>query len=221
MVKEIPLTRGMVAIVDDEDYDLVSKHTWHCTEHGYAARRNPSTKKIEYLHRFIMRPPESKVIDHINHNKLDNRRSNLRICTVSENLKNTRPKRGTSKYKGVHFKKGRSKPWRARIHYDGVDEILGDFYTEEEAAYAYNLRAIEVHGEFAFLNDVHIKDFKQFAPRETSSKHRGVYWCKNKKRWRAKIRIDGKQMHIGYYREENDAANAYKTVKYELERGML
>lgn len=96
MPKEIKLTRGKVAIVDEEDFDRVNAIKWYAYEtHGswYAARKtNDRIRKMLLMHRFIMNPPRDKLIDHINWNGLDNRRTNLRICTHKENRNNTRPK---------------------------------------------------------------------------------------------------------------------------------
>jgi len=219
VVKEIPLTRGKVAIVDDEDYEVVSAFKWHCTSHGYASRVNPETKKREYLHRFLVKPSVGNVVDHINHDKLDNRRSNLRECTQKQNMHNGRGVAGTSRYKGVSYKPGRRKPWRARLYINGEQLILGDFYTEEEAAYAYNLKATEVNGQYAFLNDVKIDNFTPFSPKKTSSNHRGVHWCKRKERWRATLKVNGRQKHLGYFKEEEEAADAYlKAAKGNMQK---
>lgn len=219
--KEIPLTKGKVTIVDADDYEWLSQRKWFCHSQGYAASRNPETKKIEFMHRVIMVPDEGMVVDHINRDGLDNRRINMRVCTQAENLRNSYNSFGKSQYKGVSFKPGRKKPWRARISLDGTTEILGDFSTEIEAAYAFDLRAKELQGEFAYLNNVYVEDFKPFVPRKTSSKYKGVNWCNSKKRWRAKISIDGKITHIGYFREEDDAGSAYLEKVKELEEYKL
>lgn len=213
---EIPLTKGRVAIVDDIDYDTLSQFSWQYHSGGYATTRHPISKKIEYMHRLIMSPEEGMDVDHINRDRLDNRRSNLRVCTRKENLLNARGQNGTSKYKGVSLKPGRKKPWRARISLDGKQVILGDFLTEEEAAFAYDLAAKEHHGEFAFLNEVVVNDFIPFKPRKQTSKRQGVSWCNTKKRWRASIKNNGKSTHLGYFKKVEDAINARVIAEQEI-----
>lgn len=146
-MKEIKLTKGKVAIVDDEDFESLSQFKWHCSV-GYAMRREYPSRKILLMHRVILNPPEGKEPDHINGDRLDNRRCNLRISTRSENnLNKNVQKNSSSGFKGVSWKKGRSK-WRA---YMGGAHI-GHFNTKEEAAKAYDKKALEVFGEFAKLN---------------------------------------------------------------------
>jgi hypothetical protein len=87
---DIPLTKGAVAIVDEEDYDEVSKYKWYLSDTGYALRTvyaNGTTKHLR-MHRVLIDAPSGKVVDHLNRNPLDNRKSNLRICTPSDNAKN-------------------------------------------------------------------------------------------------------------------------------------
>lgn len=89
MAKEIRLTKGYVSIVDDEDYEVLSKRKWHCVFQG--TFKYGRSGRI-YMHRLIMKPDNTNfVVDHINHDTLDNRRCNLRICTKSENQKNKLP----------------------------------------------------------------------------------------------------------------------------------
>lgn len=163
-MKEITLTSKRVAIVDDVDYDFLSQWKWHLKKDGkceYAARvnylgggrKNPKRKTIR-MHRLIMQTPDGMETDHINGDGLDNRRSNLRVCTKSENQHNQKPRVGTfSKYKGVDFHK-QSNKWRARIMLNSKHIQIGMFESELEAARAYNLSASIHHGEFAKLNEV-------------------------------------------------------------------
>lgn len=107
------------------------------------------------LARLVMNAPEGMCVDHINRNTLDNRKVNLRICTGSENGRNSKSKTGsTSRYKGVHVKARTkySKIWIARIGHDGNQIYLGSFTKEEDAAIAYNKKAKELFGEYALLN---------------------------------------------------------------------
>lgn len=157
-MKKINLTNGKSSIIDDDDYDHLSKYKWLMTKNNYAVRyeyRNGETFQF-LMHRQIMGYPIDMEIDHINGDKLDNRKLNLRICSRAENDRNSRPHRdGSSKFKGVSRigKRSKGKPWRARI-WGGKEIVIGYFLTEEEAAIAYNVKAKELFGEFAYLNKV-------------------------------------------------------------------
>ena len=139
------------AVVDDEDFDRVNQYKWKASKkHGiwYA-----SCSQGGQMGRFILSAPKGLVTDHINHDALDNRRVNLRLCTVWENRMNSRSDGGSSsKYKGVYlYSLGR---WRARIMYEGIMMSLGVYESEDEAALVYNKIAEKLFGEFACLNDV-------------------------------------------------------------------
>jgi hypothetical protein len=152
-VIEIPLTKGYVALIDEEDYPAVSRHSWHATEcRGglvYAATR--TNGRIAYLHRMLAATPELPWVDHANGNGLDNRRANLRPCTQSQNAANARTRRGTSRFRGVWWNKGCGK-WQVVIKANGCRRYLGVFHSEEEAARAYDVAALAEFGEFARLN---------------------------------------------------------------------
>ena len=99
-----------------------------------------------------MQAPDGMVVDHIDGNSLNNRRSNLRICTPRQNTANrAKTRNGTSRFKGVHFCT-RDRKWRAQIGVDGARRFIGDFDDEVEAARAYDRKAAELFGEFAYLN---------------------------------------------------------------------
>jgi hypothetical protein len=157
-MKEVQLTRGKIALVDDEDYEYVSKFKWQCNTGGYAIRqlpRNGGKQKNIPMHREIICPPENLFIDHINRNKLDNRRSNLRTCTRAQNMWNKdkirNKKNETSIYKGVSLDK-RFNTYRVSIRVLGNEIWLGGFKNEEDAARAYDDAALKYHGEFACIN---------------------------------------------------------------------
>lgn len=155
-MKEIKITgRYSTAMIDDEDYDRVSKFTWYLSKNNYVYCTK--WKLNLYLHRFIVNAPKGSVVDHIDRNQLNNQKSNLRICTQVENGNNRgRNKNNKSGYKGVSFIEGRflSKPWRANLKYNGVVHNLGNYSTPEEAALAYN-NAVKLHlDNKAFVNDI-------------------------------------------------------------------
>lgn len=155
-MEEILLTRGKVALVDDEDYEWLNQYKWSANYIGgkfYAVRSGPRPQKETiYLHRVVMGTPKGMDVDHINGDGLDNRRSNLRLSTHTENLQNQRKRpNNTSGFKGVSWKKQDGK-WRARITVNGKAVALGHFDDLEEAALAYDKAAIEHFGEFARLN---------------------------------------------------------------------
>jgi hypothetical protein len=157
-MRKIELTQGKSTIIDDEAYELVSRYKCYVQWNGrywYAATR-VNGEQI-YLHRLLTNAQPNEDVDHRNHDTLDNRRENLRVCTRTENLGNQRIRtheHKTSRYKGVHFQWNRKKCWVARIYYDSKTYYLGHFMTEEEAALAYNEKARELYGEFAHLNTV-------------------------------------------------------------------
>lgn len=147
---EIKLTQGKVAIVDDADYEWLSQFKWCLTAGKYAGRC--INGNVVLMHRIINKTPEGVWTDHINENKLDNRRSNLRDCTSAQNKANvTRRKDNTSGFKGVAVFR---KKWQAYINKDGKRIHLGHFEKKEDAARAYNEAAVDIFGEFARLNNV-------------------------------------------------------------------
>jgi hypothetical protein len=160
-MREIPLTNSTkVALVDDEDYDRLIGYSWRLERSGgleYAAKGRSSAK----MQNEIMRPaleaavPKTR-IDHRNLNGLDNRKSNLRLCTNQQNCANRgKQSNNTSGYKGVYLlAKGKAKPWHARVGSRKENGILhgGYFATAEEAARKYDELAVELYGEFARLN---------------------------------------------------------------------
>lgn len=149
-MKQIKLTKGKFALVDNEDFDRVNQFKWHY-DSGYAVNKN---KLKIYMHRLIMNFP-TEDIDHINMNCLDNRSSNLRIATSQQNGVNRKlNKNNTSQYKGVHLltDKYRTKKWHAtiKVYYKTIS--LGVFENKVDAAKAYNQAAQQYFGEFARLN---------------------------------------------------------------------
>jgi len=149
----IPLTRGQFAVVDAKDYSVLSQYIWFAegTDKNYYAVRKENGKSIK-MHRQITNAPDHLVVDHIDHNGLNNRNSNIRHATFTQNCQNQRRlSHKTSKYKGVHWNK-RQKKWAAQIHCNNKKYHLGYFTDEIEAAKAYDKKAAELHDEFACLN---------------------------------------------------------------------
>ena len=147
----IPLSRGMVALIDDADVPLVQGYKWH------AIRSRPKNSwyakswisgKVVSMHKLLL--PGHKEIDHKNGNGLDNQRHNIRPATHAQNSQNRIKSYGSSRFKGVHWNEKRRR-WIAQIN---RNKWLGTFKTEEDAARAYNTAATNLFGEFARLNVV-------------------------------------------------------------------
>lgn len=156
-MKEIQLSQGLVAQVDDEDFIELSKYTWYASmNRKHYARRHQmidGKKGKVYMHRQILGVTDPKVfVDHIDGNGLNNCRINLRTATHSENLANVFKRTGTSSnYRGVNLKKSSGK-FQVQIQHQGKLYFVGSFTDEIEAAKAYDKKAIELFGEFAKLN---------------------------------------------------------------------
>ncbi len=137
------------ALVDDKDYKWLSQWEWYLTSGGYAARK--SINGIIYMHRLILKTPKKLYSDHINGDRLDNQRKNLRICTNQQNTSNQKKKKGSSTYKGVYWNK-ECKKWVAQITKNYKIINIGLFKKEHHAAMCYDLNAKAVFGEYAKLN---------------------------------------------------------------------
>jgi hypothetical protein len=159
---EIALGKGLVAVIDDEDAGLVAGFKWYAmkapqrTTKFYAAgwKHLPPGRFFVLLHRLIMNAQPGQIVDHIDRNPLNCRRSNLRVVTYRQNIWNNGPQVGkTSRFKGVCFCSHNQK-FKAQIRHGKRRFWLGYFASEEDAARAYNAKAGELKGEFAYLNDV-------------------------------------------------------------------
>ncbi len=156
-VRFIPLSHGKFTIIDTDDYERLKKHKWYTSQDGnhfyaYAYISIANKKKKIFMHRYITSAPKGMVVDHIDGNGLNNLKSNLRICTHAQNVQNSRPKsNSSSKYKGVFWNKA-NKYWSATIHKGDMRMYLGGFEKEIDAARAYDKKAAELFGEFAYLN---------------------------------------------------------------------
>lgn len=161
-MKEFFLTQGKVTFVDDENYEELSKYNWYAWKNQqgdfYAVRSSWQKAKKTchrvYMHREILElgRGDKRQGDHRNHNTLDNRQDNLRICSQRQNQMNQKSHPNTSsRFKGVIWDRF-NKKWKAQISINGITKSLGFWKLEEVAALAYDMVAIREHGEFAVLN---------------------------------------------------------------------
>ncbi len=159
-MKQIPLSKGTFALVDDEDFEELNKHKWF-NNYGYAVRNvvipNSKRRRLLPMHRVVAKTPNGLFTDHINGNGLDNQKNNLRFCTTAQNIRN----RGLavnnkSGYKGVHFSKSTNR-WIAQIRIPNrkTQLRLGSFKTVEEGYAAYCDAAKKYHGDFANVNNTY------------------------------------------------------------------
>ena len=150
-MKKISLTNGGVTLISDEDYSEVSKYKWFLKRETHKESVIRTIGKIS-LSRFLLNPPKGMLVDHIDGNRLNNQRENIRICTPAENARNTiLYSTNTSGFRGVMWKKS-NKKWHARITVNYKRISLGFFDSITDAAKAYNKAAKEYFGEFARLN---------------------------------------------------------------------
>jgi hypothetical protein len=157
---ELPLSTGDVALIDDVDAELAQLHWW-LNSRGYvtAKTRSPYRRRLIRLHRAVMeratgrRLPSSVDVDHIDGNKLNCTRDNLRPATRQQNQANRDASRGRP-YKGVYRSQTPGPRWVAKITVDGEQKYLGSFSTPEAAARAYNRACLKHFGEYARLNQI-------------------------------------------------------------------
>jgi len=244
-MKEIELTQGKVAIVDDCDYEKLMERKWFASrqrnsvngERYYVATNEwvPEKKrqKTIFMHRIILSPPYGMYVDHVNGNGLDNRRENIRICTHSQNQANTGPlPSNKTGYKGVRRIKNRNStgcnfPYQAII----IATYLGTYRTKEEAALVYDAAAIKEYGEFAYLNFpdgptaeiLKIIEEAKLVPaiphRNNKSGYLGVTKIvdKNKnKPDRVYYKARYSKTNLGWFKKPEEAAKAYDKKAYEL-----
>ena len=150
---KIQLTQGKTALVDEDDFEWLSKFKWHFN-HGYALRkssRSDGKRHTIWMHREVMKTPDGMYTDHKNGIRFDNRKSNLRVCTHSENIRNKcKQSNNTSGLKGVAWHKV-TKKWQVQIQVQGKSIYLGLFATKELAYQAYCEASTKYHGEFRKL----------------------------------------------------------------------
>ena len=236
MAKEIELQNGMKAIVDDEDYERVNQYNWVYTDKDTSAEVHSRFKaahekrsKLHKLSHFVINKEIKKgeFVWFKNRNFLDFRKTNLMVIDQEKVLHLSRGKRGgTSKYKGVHYSK-RRKEWVTQVNHKGKLVYIGYFKNEDDAAIAYNKYARKFFGELCYLNEIEKDNSAVETPigksdtlqrRKKSDKHtsryKGVHLSNNKAV--AKMWKDGKDVYLGSFDTEIEAAKAYNEKAKEL-----
>lgn len=221
--------KGKYAVVDDDDYNLVSPYRWYYLKGGYARAEifdGSKQRKRILMHRLILNASDGDVVDHINGNGLDNRKSNIRICTFTQNGQNRRPNiNSSSTYKGVSFHRKHNK-WTARIRVNGRLINIGLFESEIDAARAYDIMAIKHFGEYANINfpgkPLDYDAIHRRCETVKTSTYIGVYYDKKRNKWGASISINGKSKYIGRFDNEIDAAHNYDryVIQHELNHAL-
>lgn len=212
-----------VSLVDDSDYEVQSKFRWFEDKDGYIYRRKQINKVCFrlLLHREIMKCPDGLLVDHRNHNRRDNQKENLRICTSANNNHNRESDQHSSKYKGVFWNKVINR-YQTKIMCKGVHLNLGISFTEEHGALLYNKKAKELHGEFAVLNELPYSEAdillseglrRKFILKPKTSKYVGVK--KQRNSWIAYY----KQEYLGSFKTEDEAGKVVDD--YELSRNSV
>lgn len=213
---------GQKILVSEIDFEFLNSKKWWISN-GYAI----SWDKREKMHRLILKAKNGEIVDHIDRNKLNNTRENLRIVNKEENVHNQKKRTNTkNNYKGTQFIK-KLGLWQARCRIYGNDYFLGLYVNEISAAYAYNKKAIELSDKILLnkfdlsneeLEKMLISDLRTIQDAEKKSNQKGVYWHKKSGRmkngkWEAKIRLNGKYKSLGRFDNEIDAINAYKSAE--------
>jgi hypothetical protein len=222
------IVEGYEVLLDDEDYEYIV-NCYDLKMRGEYVYCSPK-KKFRgmglfsmQLQKVLMLPDRlgrKIVVDHRDGNERNNQKSNLRICTHPQNMKNRKKSKGrTSIYKGVSWDTRRG-AWKAKISSDNKQQSLGYFKDEIPAASCYNYWARLLHGEFARLNDLGAKELSkdewesQMLTKHKTSKYLGVSFIEG--RWVAQIYHERKNMRIGDYDTEDKAALAYNEKALEL-----
>ncbi len=221
-MKEIPLTRGLFAMVDDSDFDELSMVLWQASPDSSgrfrATRKVARGSAVLHMGRVILGEPDG-VVDHIDGNALNNQRHNLRVVTRLQNSWNRlKSKNGSSRYKGVHYL-AKWGTWKAQIKCNGRQYQLGHFKDEETAAAAYRLKAEELYGEFAGLSGLPSREraLELLAAATKPAKYRGVWKAGNS--WRAAVREGGRTVNIGSFPTQDAAAEAVAARKAVIYAG--
>lgn len=213
----IILAREYVALIDEADWPLVEPYRWcasvsHRTIYVRANAKEP--RRTLRLHRLIVGANARLQVDHINHDGLDNRRANLRLCTPRQNSANRRQNQNvSSNFKGVYWHQPSSR-WSAQVG-GGTNRVyLGLFDDPRVAAQAYNCAALALYGDFALLNDgIPCEPMRRSElRRDNTSGYKGVSWYRRKAKWCAQIRVDKRDRNLGYFDDPWEAAQAYNVA---------
>jgi hypothetical protein len=208
-MKEILLKNGTVGLVDDEDFELVRQYKWFASKTKYTIYLKAviDGKRI-YLHCFLF---GTTGVDHENGNGLDNRRSNLRPCTQSQNLANSKPRMGRE-FKGVSKFRGQ---WRSCVVFDGRQYHLGIFSSEIKAAEKYDDAANYFWKYFARLNFPNRTPMEWKPPfsKLKTSKVVGVCFEPKRNKWRATLNKNGRQIFSARFSSETEAIDAIREVR--------
>lgn len=225
-MKELKISAGAVTLVDDEDYERLMTIKWMLVSRKWTCYANANIRgKNLQIHRFILGVTDPKLqVDHIDGNGLNNQKSNLRVCLPGQNICNRRMAIAVSGFKGVHIT-GSGK-WMATIRFNKKQYYLGSFLTKEEAARAYNEKAIELHGEFASINYFGKEPERAFLVKRTPLPDRkrsdntsgfcGVSYIKKLKKWKSAMVLNGNSIYMGLFAEAIDAAKSYDKKAFEL-----
>ena len=229
MYRSIPLANhpDVQFLIDDQDLSRIAGYRWRLSANGYvvASAKVAGVWRLIYLHRLLLGTKPGYQGDHINHNKLDNRRQNLRLVTPQQNLRNRgRFRRSQSGLTGVSQ---HGKRFQAYVRVNGRKKHLGTYDTAEQAAlvrdaytrhideehftrnYPHRLISQETH---ALISNILKPPPPLPAPATPpappqKSRYRGVYWERG--RWRVKISVGGRDLHLGYFDSEVEAAQVY------------
>ncbi|ARF11595.1 HNH endonuclease [Klosneuvirus KNV1] len=210
---ELKLNNGTIVLISPDDYELVNKCTWHKNKGGYA--QGDMDNKTILMHRLIMNFPKGKIVDHINRNKLDNRKENLRVVDrfINSRNRNVSKSKIHSKYRGVFYHKKNNK-YAARIIYNNKRMFIGNFNNEYDAATSFDMYIIhnkidEIELNFPEKRNDYINTQYISTNKQCSSKYIGVCFEKKKNKYFAKILHNKKQTCIKYSENEMDCAKAY------------
>lgn len=201
------------AIIDIEDTDKIKEFSWCLDDYGYAHSSNP-TKRLHQL--LINYDTNINIVDHIDKNKLNNRKSNLRICTKLENNRNIGiQKNNNSGFTGVIYDDKRGL-WVSSITVNYKNVYLGSYKTYKEAVKSRILGEIEYYKEYSpnkhlldEYNDVELKP----VTREPINDIIGISWKRDRDKWHAYININGKRVNLGYFSDKQDAIKARKEAE--------